>query len=196
MTSHSVEGPDGERVRCRWCGSDRLYVRYHDEEWGVPVRDDGRLFEMLLLEGAQAGLSWITVLRKRARYRELFDEFDAEKIARYDDARIDALVQDPGIIRHRGKVEAFVGNARAYLAMGGGCGAFGELVWSFKPVRYIPRAASDRVPARTSESEALSRALVARGFRFVGPTICYAFMQAIGVVDDHEVPCFRARKVH
>jgi len=194
MTAGRAEPVGGDRIRCRWCRSDPLYVRYHDEEWGVPVREDARLFEMLLLEGAQAGLSWITVLKKRDRYRELFDHFDAEKIARYDPARIEVIVKDPGIIRHRGKVEAFVGNARAYLAMGGGRGALSELVWSAQPMGANRRAASDPVPTRTRESEALSRALVARGFRFVGPTICYAFMQAIGVVDDHDVQCFLANR--
>jgi len=192
MTHRPTPASDLSLPRCRWCGSDPLYVRYHDEEWAVPVRDDARLFEMLLLEGAQAGLSWITVLRKRDRYRQAFDGFDAERMALYDAKRIDALMQDAGIVRHRGKIEAFVGNARAYLAMGGGRGALTDLVWASAADGPRRRTGRGPVPVRTAESEALSRALVARGFKFVGPTICYAFMQAVGVVDDHEPHCFRA----
>jgi DNA-3-methyladenine glycosylase I len=186
--------PDGKR-RCAWCGTDPLYVRYHDEEWGVPQHDDRALFEMLCLEGAQAGLSWLTVLRKREHYRRAFDGFDARKIARYDAARRERLLQDPGIVRNRLKVEAFVANARAYLDVLETDGSFDAWLWRFAPAcrpKARWRTYAD-VTVSTPESDAMSRALKARGFKFVGTTICYAFMQAVGIVDDHQHGCFAAR---
>ncbi|MBW3553701.1 MAG: DNA-3-methyladenine glycosylase I [Gemmatimonadetes bacterium] len=178
--------------RCPWPGEDSLYVRYHDEEWGVPTRDDHALFEMLLLEGAQAGLAWITILRKREGYRRAFHRFDPARMAAMDDDDVERLVLDPSIVRHRQKIHAFIDNARAYLELGPE-GAFSDLVWSF--VGGEPRrnawTAMEQVPATTPESAALSAELRRRGFRFVGPTTCYAFMQAAGLVDDHLVSCFR-----
>jgi DNA-3-methyladenine glycosylase I len=181
-------------ARCAWCGTDPLYVAYHDREWGVPVREDARLFEMLCLEGAQAGLSWITVLRKREQYRAALDGFDAERIARYRPARLERLLANPGLIRNRLKIESLVGNARAYLDLRQADGDFAALLWGFRParVRRRPRALGE-VPASTAESDAMSRELKRRGFRFVGTTICYAFMQATGIVDDHQARCHRAR---
>ena len=178
--------------RCPWPGDDPLYIRYHDEEWGVPVRDDRALFEMLLLEGAQAGLSWITILRKREGYRRAFHGFDADLMAAMDEADVERLVEDASIVRHRQKIQAFIDNARAFLRLGPP-GTFSDLVWSFvdgRPRRNSPASLAD-VPASTPESAAMSRELRRRGFRFVGPTTCYAFMQAAGLVDDHLVRCFR-----
>lgn len=183
--------------RCGWCGDDPLYIQYHDEEWGVPQHDDRRLFEMLILEGAQAGLSWLTILRKRPHYRRAFDNFDPERIARYDDARIAALLADPGIVRNRLKVTAAVANARAWLAVREAFGTFDAYIWRF--VGGQPRVNAWRtlseIPAATAESRAMSQDLLKRGFRFVGPTICYAFMQAVGMVNDHLVDCFRYSEV-
>jgi DNA-3-methyladenine glycosylase I len=189
-----VRHPDGYR-RCAWCGDDPLYVRYHDTEWGAPLRDDGRLFEMLCLEGAQAGLSWITVLRKRDNYRRAFEDFDAHKMARYTPRRIERLLADPGIVRNRLKVQAFVVNARAYLDLKERDGSFAEYLWRYAPAarRRRPRYLGD-IPATTAESDAMSRDLGRRGFKFVGSTICYAFMQAVGIVDDHQQGCLRAAK--
>jgi DNA-3-methyladenine glycosylase I len=183
------------KKRCAWCTSDPLYLRYHDEEWGVPLHDDGKLFEMLILEGAQAGLSWLTILKRREGYREAFDRFDAEKIARYDRRKTDALLKNPGIIRNRLKIAATVGNARAFLAVRKEFGSFDAYIWSFvggKPKRDR-RKPGESLPAQTAEAEAMSQDLKKRGFRFVGPTICYAFMQAVGMVNDHAADCFRAR---
>ena len=182
--------PDG-RSRCTWCGEDPLYVRYHDTEWGVPVREDAVLFELLCLEGAQAGLSWITILRKREHYRRVFDGFDPERMARFTSKRQAALMQDPGIVRNRLKIEAFVSNARAFLDLQATGDGLSALVWDHRPTgrRARPRSRGD-VPASTTESDALSKALKRRGFRFVGSTICYAFMQAAGVVDDHQAKCW------
>jgi len=183
------------RARCPWAGSDPLYTAYHDEEWGIPVHDDVRLFEMLVLEGAQAGLSWITILKKRARYREAFDGFDPRKVARYTPTRVEALLRDPGIVRNRAKVEGAVRSARAFLDVAAERGSFDTYVWEFvggRPIRNRWRTLRE-VPAETAESRALSRDLRRRGFAFVGPTICYAFMQAVGMVDDHLVNCFRRR---
>jgi DNA-3-methyladenine glycosylase I len=181
------------RARCPWAGSDPLYLAYHDEEWGVPAHDDRHLFEMLILEGAQAGLSWITILRKRERYRRAFDGFDAAKIARYGDRKIAALLADAGIVRNRLKIAAAIANARAYLETRAEFGSFDAYLWS--RVGGRPRvnawAAMREVPATTPEADALSRDLRARGFRFVGPTICYAFMQAVGMVNDHLTTCYR-----
>jgi DNA-3-methyladenine glycosylase I len=181
---------DGRRV-CPWCTADAQYIKYHDEEWGRPVRDDRALFELLCLEGAQAGLSWLTVLRKRASYRRAFDRFDARKMARYSAARQRQLLRDPGIVRNRLKIKAFIGNAQAYLQLREQ-GSFAEFIWSFAPSgsrrRRRPRVLGD-IKSSTAESDALSRALKKRGFRFVGSTICYAFMQAAGLVDDHLHGC-------
>jgi DNA-3-methyladenine glycosylase I len=183
------------KTRCAWCPTDNpLYIRYHDEEWGVPVHDDRKLFEMLILEGAQAGLSWLTILKRRDGYREAFARFDAEKIARYDKRKRAALMQNPGIIRNRLKIAATVANARAFLAVRKEHGTFDRYIWSFvggKPGRNR-RKKSEPLPAKTPEAEAMSRDLKKRGFRFVGPTICYAFMQAVGMVDDHAADCFRS----
>ena len=168
-------------------------ARYHDEEWGVPVHDDRRLFEFLILEGAQAGLSWETVLRKRERYREVFDGFDASKIAQYDARKVRELLADPGIIRNRLKISSTISNAQAFLEVQREFGSFDAYIWQFtggKTLRHTRRAPRD-VPARTAESDAMSKDLKKRGFRFVGSTICYAFMQATGMVNDHLRTCFR-----
>ncbi len=179
--------------RCDWAGSDPLYVAYHDQEWGVPLHDDRALFEFLVLEGAQAGLSWLTILRKRENYRRAFAGFDPARVARFDKRRIERLLQDPGIVRNRQKVEAAVANARAYLAVQKEFGTFDAYVWGFvngQPQQNRWRKLQD-LPAKTPVSEAMSRDLVQRGFRFVGPTICYAHMQATGMVNDHLLHCFR-----
>ena len=186
-----------EPTRCSWAGSDPLYVAYHDREWGVPLRDDRALFELLNLEGAQAGLAWITILRKREGYRAAFDGWDPRRIAAYgpdDEAR---LLADPGIVRNRAKVAAAVANARAYLALTDGGGSFAENLWSFADDRPIVNSwrTLDEVPAETDASRALSGDLRQRGFRFVGPTIAYAFMQSAGLVNDHLVDCFRHAEV-
>jgi DNA-3-methyladenine glycosylase I len=181
------------RNRCAWCGQDSLYIAYHDEEWGAPVHDERRLFEMLILEGAQAGLAWITILRKREGYRCAFDGFDPGRIAGYDEARIEALLANPGIVRNRLKVQAAVRNARALLEMRERGESFSDLLWSF--VGGVPRLNAWRrledVPATTPESDAMSRTLKRLGFKFVGSTVCYAFMQAVGMVNDHTTDCFR-----
>ncbi len=179
--------------RCPWAQSD-LMIRYHDEEWGVPIHDDTRLFEFLILEGAQAGLSWETVLRKRDRYRTVFDGFDPLKIARYDAKRLRALLADPGIIRNRLKISAAITNARAFLEIQREFGTFDAFIWQFTGGKAIqkPRRSLNHVPAQTELSDAMSKALKKRGFRFVGSTICYAFMQATGMVNDHLATCFRA----
>lgn len=180
-------------TRCAWAGEDPLYVDYHDHEWGVPVHDDRTLFEFLLLEGAQAGLAWITILRKREHYRTVFDGFDPERVARYDDAKRAALLADPGIVRNRLKVASAVKNARAYLDVQEEHGSFDAYLWRFvdgEPILNTWSTMAD-VPARTEISDALSKDLKKRGFSFVGSTICYAFMQAVGLVDDHVVDCFR-----
>ena len=181
------------KVRCDWVGDDPLYVAYHDEEWGVPVHDDRQLFEMLILEGAQAGLSWSTILKKRENYRELFDNFDPHKVAAYDQEKIAALLDNPGIVRNRLKVGSAVQNARAFLGIQEEFGSFDAYIWQFVDGRPIQNAWNtlDQVPAQTAESQAMSKDLKKRGFNFVGPTICYAFMQAVGMVNDHVVDCFR-----
>ncbi len=186
-----------EPHRCGWAGDDPLYIQYHDEEWGVPIYDDRQLFEFLILEGAQAGLSWITILRKREGYRRAFDGFDAEKIAGYDENKVAQLLSDPGIVRNRLKVGAAIGNARAYLDLRQKEGDFSDFIWSFvdgKPKMNAWPSMKD-VPANTPESDAMSKALKKRGFKFVGTTICYAFMQAAGLVNDHITPCFRHREL-
>jgi DNA-3-methyladenine glycosylase I len=182
------------KTRCGWCNSDPLYIRYHDEEWGVPVHDDRHLFEMLILEGAQAGLSWFTILKRREGYRAAFDHFDAKKIARYDKKKEAALMTDERIIRNRLKIASTVTNAQAFLVVQKEVGSFDRYIWSFvqgKPKRNR-WTKPGQIPAQTPEAEAMSKDLKKRGFRFVGPTICYAFMQAVGMVDDHMADCFRA----
>lgn len=184
-------------TRCWWAGDDPLYVAYHDEEWGVPVHDDRKLFEMLILEGAQAGLSWITILRRRETYRLAFDGFDPEKIARYDDRKKAALLQDEGIIRNRAKVDAAVQNARACLELRETEGSLDRFLWQFvggAPKQNRFKDKGEMLP-ETPESKAMSKELRKRGFTFVGPTICYAFMQAVGMVNDHLTGCFRHREV-
>ena len=177
--------------RCPWAGSDPLYVRYHDEEWGVPSHDDRHLFEMLILEGAQAGLSWITILRKRAAYRKAFDRFDPRRVAKYDAKKLRALLADEGIVRNRLKIHGAVQNARAFLDVQREFGSFDAYLWRFvggAPKINRPRTMKDVAP-RTAESDALSKDLKTRGFTFVGSTICYAFMQAVGMVNDHLAGC-------
>ena len=180
-------------LRCGWAGSDPEMVRYHDEEWGVPSRDDAHLFEMLSLEGAQAGLSWSTILRKREGYRRAFAGFDAAKVARFSARRIEKLVADAGIVRHRGKIESVVGNAACVLAVAAEHGSFANYVWSFTDGRPVVNhwQTMSELPAETALSRSLSKDLRRRGFRFVGPTTCDAFLQAVGVVDDHLAGCFR-----
>jgi len=183
--------------RCAWAGDDPRYVRYHDEEWGVPVHDDRVLFEFLLLEGAQAGLSWSTILNKRDHYREVFDQFDPRAVASYGDAKIEALLQDPGIVRNRRKVEAAITNARAFLEVQQEFGTFDRYVWGFvggRPIRNAWTSIAE-IPTESPESVAMSVDLKKRGFKFVGPTICYAFMQAVGMVNDHTIDCFRYREL-
>jgi DNA-3-methyladenine glycosylase I len=186
-----------EIVRCGWAGSDPLYVAYHDKEWGVPVHNDRILFEFLVLEGAQAGLSWLTILRKRAAYRVAFDGFDPRKVARYDRRRVRALMADASIVRNRAKIEAAVANAAAFIEVQEEFGSFDAYVWEFtdgRPKRNAWRSLKE-IPPQTKESEAMSRDLKLRGFKFVGPTICYSHMQATGMVNDHIVGCFRYREV-
>jgi len=195
MNTGLINGSDG-LLRCPWAGEDALYIHYHDEEWGRPLRDDRKLFELLLLEGAQAGLSWITVLRKRQNYRIAFDGFDPVKIAHYSEDKIVALLQDEGIVRNRLKVRGFVKNARAYLELTAAEGSFSRWVWSYvgdQPIVNAWKTMSD-VPAETALSITLSAELKRRGFTFVGPTIVYAFMQAAGLVDDHLQGCCRREK--
>jgi DNA-3-methyladenine glycosylase I len=186
---------DGKR-RCAWCTADPLYVDYHDNEWGVPVHADRRLFEMLCLEGAQAGLSWLTILRKRAAYRLAFDNFDAEAIARYDAAKRKRLLHNPGIVRNRLKVEAFIGNARAYVAICESHGSFSDYIWQFTDGKVLRRRPLhlQELAQSTTHSDAMSKALKQRGFRFVGSTICHAFMQAVGIVDEHQRYCWVTRR--
>lgn len=182
-----------EKQRCPWCGTDPLYVAYHDTEWGVPSRDDRHLFEMLCLEGQQAGLSWITVLKKRDNYRKAFFRFDPRKVARMTDADCEALLQNPGIIRHIGKLTAIRDNAIATLAVQKEFGSLAAYVWSFVQNRPVRNHVRDyrQAPAASPLSDALAKDLKKRGFRFVGSTTVYAFMQAVGMVDDHEAGCFR-----
>ncbi|SHI76494.1 DNA-3-methyladenine glycosylase I [Wenxinia saemankumensis] len=179
--------------RCAWCGADPLYVAYHDTEWGVPERDPRALWEKLVLDGFQAGLSWITILRKREAFRAAFAGFDPRRVAGWGEDEVARLLADPGIVRHRGKIEAAIDGARAWCRIEDEEGGFTPLVWSFTggAVRQNAWPSMAEVPTETEESRAMSRALKARGFRFVGPTICYAFMQATGIVNDHVVPCFR-----
>lgn len=180
-------------IRCEWCGEDPLYVEYHDHEWGIPTRDDQKLFEMLILEGAQAGLSWITILRKRENYRAAFDRFDPVKVAAYDARKVGDLLTNTGIVRNKLKVNATIQNAQAFLAVQQEFGSFDAYIWQFvggQPKVNAWRSLAE-IPAQTPEAEAMSKDLKKRGFKFVGPTICYAFMQATGMVNDHVVDCFR-----
>jgi DNA-3-methyladenine glycosylase I len=180
-------------TRCAWVSEDPIYIQYHDEEWGVPEHDDDKLFEKIILDGAQAGLSWITILRKRDGYRKAFDQFDAEKIARYNARKIESLMQDPGIVRNRLKINAAVTNAQAYLKLKDELGSFDQFLWSFvngEPLQAERKTIKD-IPATSPESDRMSKALKSLGFKFVGSTICYAFMQAVGMVNDHTVDCHR-----
>ncbi|NUN71376.1 MAG: DNA-3-methyladenine glycosylase I [Bacteroidetes bacterium] len=183
-----------KKQRCPWCGDDPLYIKYHDEEWGRTVHDDRHLFEMLCLEGAQAGLSWITILRKRENYRKAFDRFDPKRIIRYDAKKVAGLMQNEGIVRNRLKIASVISNAEAYFRVVKEFGSFDAYLWQFvggKPIVHLRTGMGD-IPATTPESDAMSKDLKKRGFRFVGSTICYAFMQACGMVDDHIDGCFRA----
>jgi DNA-3-methyladenine glycosylase I len=189
--------PPPVAARCAWAGDDPLYRHYHDEEWGVPVWDERRLFEFLILEGAQAGLSWITILKKRDAYRRAFDGFDPHAMATYDARKVEALLGDPGIVRNRAKIAAAIDNARAWLEVERRGDRPARLLWSFTGGRTVQNRwrRMEDVPARSPASEAMSTELRRRGFRFVGPTICYAFMQAVGMVNDHTVDCFRHREL-
>ena len=184
--------------RCEWAGSDPLYIQYHDQEWGVPVHDDRTLFEFLVLEGAQAGLSWITILRRRENYRQAFDNFDPQKVARYNPTKIERLLQDPGIIRNKLKVNSAVQNAQAFLRIQEEFGSFNQYIWEFVDHRPIINTWTqmNQIPASTPLSETISKDLKQRGFNFVGPTIVYAHMQATGMVNDHVVSCFRYKQIN
>ena len=188
--------PNFTLKRCSWCGSDPLYVRYHDEEWGVPEYDDQRLFAKLILDGAQAGLSWITILRKRDNYWQAFDNFDPEKISRYNEVKISQLLQNPGIIRNRLKVQSAIKNAHGHLEIMGKEGSFSRFLWDFVDGRPIQNnwLSMDEVPTETAVSRKISKALKQYGFSFVGPTIIYAYMQAVGLCNDHVVDCFRHKE--
>ena len=184
------------KTRCGWASTE-LMIRYHDEEWGVPLHDDRALFEFVILEGAQAGLSWSTILNKRERYREVFDHFEAAKIAKYGDRKVSQLLADPGIVRNKLKVASTIQNAKSFLAVQKEFGSFDVYLWQFvggKPIINARRSLKE-VPACTPESDAMSKDLLKRGFKFVGSTICYAFMQATGMVNDHTVDCFRHRQL-
>lgn len=180
-------------TRCSWAEGDPLLLEYHDREWGVPVHDDRLLFEFLILEGAQAGLSWETIFNKRENYRRLFDKFDAKKISRYDNKKVRALLKDAGIVRNRLKVASAISNAQAFLEVQKEFGTFDRYIWQF--AKKDPAKITKHVPATTPESDALSKDLKERGFRFVGSTICYAFMQAVGMVNDHAPDCFRRAEI-
>jgi DNA-3-methyladenine glycosylase I len=184
------------KLRCAWCPADPLYMAYHDTEWGVAVHADQKLFEMLCLEGAQAGLSWLTILRKRETYARAFDDFDAEKMAHYDAAKRRRLLHDPGIVRNRLKVDAFISNARAYLEIRASLCSFNDYLWQFTGGRVIRRRplTLGGIAQSSTHSDAMSKDLKRRGFRFVGSTICHAFMQAVGIVDEHQRYCWVARK--
>lgn len=188
---------NSEKVRCGWCGTDPLYVKYHDEEWGVPVKDDKILFEFLILETFQAGLSWITILRKRENFRKAFDDFDYKKIAKYDQSKIDSLLQNEGIIRNKLKVHSAVKNANLFMEIQKEFGSFSNYMWNFvnnKPIKNVWKTHKD-APATTTESDALSKDLKKRGFKFVGSTVIYAHMQATGMVNDHIEDCFRYKEL-
>jgi DNA-3-methyladenine glycosylase I len=184
--------------RCPWANTDQLYIDYHDQEWGVPVHDDRKLFEFLLLEGTQAGLSWYLILKKRQGYRQAFDDFDAQKIAGYDDLKYQELLANPAIVRNRMKIQAAIQNARAFLKVQEQHGSFDAFIWQFVDGRPIQNCwkTLQEVPASTKESDSMSKALKKQGFTFVGTTICYAFMQATGMVNDHVVDCFRWQAIN
>lgn len=186
-----------ELIRCPWCGSDPLYMKYHDEEWGVPVHDDDKLFEFIVLEGFQAGLSWRTILYKRENFRKAFDRFNAEKIARYNENKVQKLLNDAGIIRNKLKIAATITNAKAFLNIQDKNGSFNDYLWQFTngKVKRNEWKTLREIPARTPESDAMSKQLIKDGFKFVGSTICYANMQATGMVNDHLVNCHRYKKV-
>ena len=187
----------GMKERCGWARGDQLLIDYHDEEWGVPLHDDRPLFEFLVLEGFQAGLSWLTILRKRENYRNAFDRFDPTVVARYDEEKIGELMQDTGLVRNRLKIRAAIDNARAVLDVQAEFGSYNAYIWQFaggRPIQNEWRHLKE-IPGTSAESEAMSKDLKRRGFRFVGPTICYAFMQAVGMVNDHLVNCFRYRQL-
>lgn len=185
------------KQRCAWSGDDALYVEYHDKEWGVPVHDDRKLFEMLSLEGAQAGLSWITILRKRENYRKAFDSFNAKKVSGYDSKKAKTLLNNPGIVRNRLKIKSAIQNARAFLLIQKEFGSFDQYIWQFAGGKTKQKAwkSAKHIPPSTKESDAMSKDMKRRGFAFVGSTICYAFMQAVGMVNDHTVACFRYKEL-
>jgi DNA-3-methyladenine glycosylase I len=186
-----------QKNRCKWCGENDLYQQYHDEEWGLPSYDDQHLFEMLILEGAQAGLNWITILKKREGYRKAFDNFDAKKIARYSQKKIDKLLLNPEIVRNKLKVNSAVSNAKLYIEIQKEYGCFSDYIWQFtggKPIKNKWKSISE-IPVTTVESDAMSKDLKKRGFKFTGSTICYAYMQAVGMVNDHEIGCFRYKQI-
>ncbi len=187
-----IHNQDASLVRCAWVGSDPLYIAYHDEEWGVPCHDDRALFERLLLEGFQAGLSWITILRKRENFIAAFDGFDPVRIAEYGLDDVERLMNDPGIVRNRLKIASAITNAQAFLEVQSEFGSFDSYIWRFAPPGTVPRYSLADIPSSTPESDTMSKDLKRRGFRFVGTTICYAFMQSAGMVDDHTQDCFRA----
>ena len=185
------------KTRCDWANGDPLYIEYHDNEWGVPLHDDRRLLEFLILDGAQAGLSWLLILKKREGYRKAFNNFDARKMARYDEKKIAALLKDPRIVRNRLKIQSAIENAKSFLEVQKEFGSFDKFIWQFtggETIRNSWRTIQE-IPAKTVESDAMSKELKRRGFRFVGSTICYAFMQAAGMVNDHLTTCFRYKKV-
>lgn len=187
-----------EKTRCEWVPlNESIYVKYHDEEWGLPVHDDRKLFEFLILDGAQAGLSWLTILKKRENYRKAFDNFDAEKIANYNEVKIKQLLSDKNIIRNKLKIESAVKNAKAYLQIVNDFGSFDKYIWQFTGGKTIKNKWKNikQLPTQTKESESMSKDLKKKGFTFVGPTICYAFMQAAGMVNDHTINCFRYNEV-
>ncbi|NGX82752.1 DNA-3-methyladenine glycosylase I [Aequorivita sp. KMM 9714] len=188
---------DNNKIRCAWCGTDPLYIKYHDEEWGVPVKDDKILFEFLILESFQAGLSWITILQKRENFRMAFDNFDYKKIAKYDQNKIDELLQNSGIIRNKLKVNSAVSNTKAFMKIQNEFGSFSNYIWKFidnTPIKNIWKNHKD-VPATTPISDAISKDLKKRGFKFMGSTVVYAYMQAVGMVNDHIADCFRYQQV-
>lgn len=186
-----------EKQRCGWCQGDALYEQYHDIEWGVPVKDDAKLFEFLILESFQAGLSWITILRKRENFRNAFDDFDYKKIAQYQQDKIDSLLQDPGIVRNKLKINAAVTNAKAFMKIQEEFGSFSKYIWGFVDGKPFKNEVKNykKAPPTTLQSDALSKDLKKRGFKFVGSTVMYAYMQAVGMVNDHEVDCFRYEEI-
>lgn len=179
--------------RCAWCGDDPLYIKYHDEEWGVPMHDDRKLFEFLILEGAQAGLSWITILRKRENYRKAFENFDVQKVAKFDEKKLEELILNPGIVRNRLKINSAITNAKAFIKVQEEFGSFDVYIWSFVKGKSIVNVRKElkEIPAKTELSDKISKNLLKRGFKFVGSTIIYAYMQAVGIVDDHVEDCFK-----